>query len=150
MFSDNVGNIYFACGTCIRKMNAATNVVTMAGSFTTGGSANGVTNIARFSNANGACLSQGMIFVADSGNQLIRNITFNPQPQVVSGAYLGIGTYAGITISGAVGRTYQIQSSPDLSNWTTRATVLLPSSPYLWIDQNPIAGNKFYQAILLP
>jgi hypothetical protein len=152
MFSDNVGNIYFACGSCIRKMNAQTNVVTMAGVFSgTGYNNNTVAgNLARFSGANGACLSQGMIFVADSGNERIRNITFNPQPQVVSGANLGIATYAGVTISGAVGRTYQIQSSPDLSNWTTRATVLLPSSPYLWIDQNPIAGNKFYQAILLP
>jgi hypothetical protein len=150
MFSDNIGNIYFACGTCIRKMNAATNVVTMAGIFGSSGSANGVTNIARFSSANGACLSQGMIFVADSGNQLIRNITFNPQPQVVSGANLGIGTFAGVTINGAVGRTYQIQSSPDLNSWTTRTTLLLTSSPYLWIDQNPISGNNFYRALLLP
>jgi sugar lactone lactonase YvrE len=150
MFSDNLGNIYFACGTCIRKMNAGTNVVTMAGSFTTSGSANGVTNIARFSSANGACLSQGMIFVADSGNELIRNIAFNPQPQIVTGANLGIGTFAGVTITGAVGRTYQIQSSPDLNTWTTRATLLLTSSPYLWIDQNPISGNNFYRALLLP
>jgi hypothetical protein len=122
----------------------------MAGSFTTSGFANSVTNIARFSSANSACLSQGMIFVADANNELIRNITFNPQPQVVAPANLGIGTYAGITINGLVGRTYQIQSSPDMNSWTTRATLLLTSSPYLWIDPNPVAGNKFYQAILLP
>jgi hypothetical protein len=88
--------------------------------------------------------------VADSGNNRIRQISFNPQPQVVSGANLNIGTFAGVTITGVVGRTYQIQSSPDMSTWTTVATVLLTSSPYLWIDQNPIAGNKFYQAVLLP
>jgi len=29
-------------------------------------------------------------------------------------------------------------------------TVLLTSSPYLWIDQNPAGGNKFYRALLLP
>jgi hypothetical protein len=145
MFSDNLGNIYFACGTCIRKMNAQTNVVTMAGSFSQNAYTNGAGNLARFSSANGACLSQGSIFVADSGNQRIRQISFNPQPQVVSGANLGIATFAG-----AVGRTYQIQSSPDLSTWTTEAIVLLTSSPYLWIDQNPIAGNKFYQAVMLP
>ena len=41
MCSDNSGNIYFACGTSIRKMDAATNVVTMAGSFTQSGYTNG-------------------------------------------------------------------------------------------------------------
>ena len=150
MRADNSGNIYLACGSSIRKMNAATNVVTMAGSFTQNAYTNGVGNLARFNTASGLCLSQGSIFVADSGNQRIRQISFNPQPQVVTGANLGIGTFAGITITGAVGRTYQIQSSPDLNTWTTRATLLLTSSPYLWIDQNPIAGNKFYQALLLP
>jgi hypothetical protein len=156
MFADNAGNIYFVCGTCIRKMDAQTNVVTMAGSFTQSGYTNGAGNLARFnlsygaSGASGACMAQGMIFVGDSGNERIRNITFNPQPQVVSGANLGIGTFAGITITGIVGRTYQIQSSPDLSTWTTGTTILLNASPYLWIDQNPIARNKFYQAILLP
>jgi len=152
MVSDNSGNIYMACGgTSIRKMNAQTNVVTMAGSFTQSGYTNGVTgNLARFNGANGICLAQGMIFVADSANQRIRNITFNPVAQTVSPANLGIGSYAGITITGTVGRTYQIQSSPDTGAWTTRATVLLTSSPYLWFDQNPIAGNNFYRALLLP
>ena len=151
MFSDNVGNIYFACGTCIRKMNAQTNVVTMAGSFAQGGGyTNGAGNLARFNGASGICISGGTIYVADSGNQRIRDIAFNPQTQIVSGANLAIGTFAGITIIGSVGRTYQIQSSPDLNTWTTVATVLLTSSPYLWIDQNPVSGNKFYQALLLP
>lgn len=152
MISDNAGNIYFACGgTSIRKMNAQTKVATMAGSFTQSGYTNGVAgNLARFNGASGICLAQGMIFVADSGNQRIRNITFNPIVQTVSPANLGIGTYAGITITGVVGRSYQIQSSPDMGAWTTRATILLTSSPFLWIDQNPVAGNNFYRALLLP
>jgi hypothetical protein len=147
---DNSGNVYLACGTSIRKMDAATNVVTMAGSFTQNAYTNGAGNLARFSSASGLCLSQGSIFVADSGNQRIRQISFNPQPQVVSGANLSIGTFAGLTITGVVGRTYQIQASPDLSAWNTVATILLTSSPYLWIDQNPVNGNKFYRALLLP
>jgi hypothetical protein len=150
MVSDNAGNLYFACNYCVRKMNAQTNVVTMAGNFNGFGYANGSGNLALFNGADGVCIAGGTIYVADPGNERIRNITFNPQPQVVSGANLNIGTYAGVTITGAVGRTYQIQSSPDLNTWTTVATVLLTSSPYLWIDQNPIAGNKFYQAVLLP
>jgi hypothetical protein len=37
-----------------------------------------------------------------------------------------------------------------MTNWTTRATLLLNASPYLWIDQNPVSGSKFYRALLLP
>jgi hypothetical protein len=155
MCVDGSGNLILACGGSIRKMDASSNVVTMAGSFTQTGYTNGAGNLARFSpggsgSREGVCISGGIIFVADSGNQRIRQISFNPSSQVVTGANLGIGTFAGVTINGAVGRTYQIQSSPDLNTWTTRATILLNASPYLWIDQNPIAGNKFYRAVLLP
>jgi hypothetical protein len=155
LFSDNAGNIYFVCGSCIRKMDAQTNVVTLAGIFpfnygSPAGYANGPGNIARFNNASGGCLSQGMIFVADTGNNRIRNIAFNPQPQVTPPASLQLNTYPGLQITGTIGRTYQIQTSPDLSSWTTAATLLLNSSPYLWIDQNPVSGNKYYRAVLLP
>jgi hypothetical protein len=150
MFSDNQGNIYFVCGSCIRKMNAQTNVVTLAGNFSQSGYANGPGYLARFSNASGGCFSQGMIFVADAGNNRIRNIAFDPQSQVVSPANLQLNTYPGLQITGTIGRTYQIQTSPDLNVWTTTTTLLLNSSPYLWIDQNPVSGNKFYRAVMLP
>jgi hypothetical protein len=150
MFFDNSGYLFLACGNCIRKISATTNVVTMAGSFTQTGYTNGAGNLTRFNGAGGVCISGGTIYVADASNERIRSITNNPQTQVVSGANLGIGTFAGVTITGTVGRTYQVQSSPDLNAWTTRATLLLNSSPYLWIDQNPVSGNKFYRAILLP
>jgi sugar lactone lactonase YvrE len=153
MSVDGSGNVIFVGGfpgSSVRKMDASSNVVTMAGSFTQTGYTNGAGNLARFNNAGGVCIASGTIYVADTSNQRIRQISFNPQPQVVTGANLGIGTFAGVTIIGTVGRTYQVQSSPDLNAWTTRATILLTSSPYLWIDQNPIAGNKFYQALLLP
>jgi hypothetical protein len=150
MFSDNLGNIYFACGTCIRRMDAQTNVVTLAGNFSQNGYADGAGNLALFNSANGACLSQGMIFVADSANQVIRNITFNPTPQVLSPANLQLNIYPGLQITGSVGRTYQIQTSPDLNSWSIKTNLLLTSSPYLWIDQNSVSGNKFYRAVMLP
>lgn len=136
-----------------RKMDAQTNVVTLAGIFNQYGSpsyANGPGNLARFNNASGGCFSQGMIFIADTGNNRIRNITFNPQPQVLPPASLLLNTYPGLQINGVIGRTYQIQTSPDLNNWTTTATLLLNSSPYLWIDQNPVSGSKYYRAVMLP
>jgi hypothetical protein len=149
MCADNSGNIYLACGYSIRKMDANTNVVTMAGNFTPG-YVNGAGNISQFNWAIGVCLAGGSIYIVDSYNQRIRQISFNPTAQVVTGANLGIGTFAGVTITGTVGRTYQVQSSPDMTSWTTRATLLLTSSPFLWIDQNPVSGNKFYRAVMLP
>ena len=155
--ADGFGNLYLACfspsaGNSIRKMTATTNVTTLAGSFTQYGYANGIGSLARFNGGGdeGICFSQGMIFLADAFNYRIRQISFNPSSQVVSSANLQLNTYPGLQIIGTVGRTYQIQTSPDIASWTTRATLLLTSSPFLWIDQNPVSGNKFYRAVLLP
>lgn len=155
MCVDSFGNLIFtdsavATGSAVRKISPTTNVTTLAGSFGQNTYVNGAGNLARFNEASGVCASGGTIYVADTYNQRIRSITNNPQPQVVAGANLGIGTFTGVTILGTVGRTYQVQSSPDMTSWTTRATLLLTSSPYLWIDQNPVAGNKFYRAVMLP
>jgi hypothetical protein len=152
MFSDNQGNLYLVCGSCVRKINAQTSVVTLAGVFSQyqAAYANGPGYLARFFNAAGGCFSQGMIFVADTGNNRIRSIAFNPPSQVVLPANLQLNTYPGLQITGTVGRTYQIQTSPDMNAWSTVTALLLTSSPYLWIDQNPVSGNKFYRAVLLP
>ncbi len=150
MFFDHAGILYMVCGSCVRKMDAQTNVSTLAGAFYQTGYNDGPGNIALFSSADGGCFSQGMVFFADGGNNRIRNITFNAQGQPVAPANLQLNTYPGVQITGAIGRTYQIQSSPDMNTWNPVATVLLNSSPYLWIDRNPVAGNKFYRAVLLP
>jgi hypothetical protein len=152
MFSDNAGNLYLACGSCVRKMDAQSNVVTLAGTFYQYSPtyADGPGYLARFYNATGGCFSRGMVFIADSGYNRIRDITFNPQPQVVAPANLQLNTYPGVQITGTVGRTYQIQTSPDLNTWTTRATLLLTTSPYLWMDSNAVNGKHFYRAVMLP
>ncbi len=56
-----------------------------------------------------------MIFVADANNERIREISFNPQARLVTPPNLGIATYAGLTLTGLVGRTYQIQISPNMT-----------------------------------
>ena len=157
MCADGNGNLYLACfsstsGESVRKMSATTNVTTLAGSFVQHGYTNGTGSLARFNGSGneGICISAGVIFLADAFNYRIRQISFNPSSQVVSPASLQLNAYPGLQIVGTVGRTYQIQTSPDMNAWTTRATLLLNSSPYLWIDQNPVSGNKFYRALLLP
>jgi hypothetical protein len=150
MSFDHAGNLYLVCGSCVRKMDPQTRVTTLAGTFYQTGYNDGPGNVALFNSANGGCFSQGMVFVADGGNNRIRNITFNAQGQPVVPANLQLNTYPGVQITGSIGRTYQIQSSPDMNTWNTVTTVLLTSSPYLWIDRNPVAGNKFYRAVMLP
>lgn len=148
--TDSSGSIILACGTSVRRISASTNVDTIAGNFMQGGYANGAGNLARFLAASGVCVSGGTIYVADSGNHRIRSVTNNPTEQPVQPANLQLDTYPGLRITGTVGRTYRVESSPDNTNWTTRATLLLTSTPYLWIDQNPLTGSKFYRALLLP
>jgi hypothetical protein len=150
MCVDDSGNMILACDYSLRIMTASTNVTTLAGAFPQSGYTNGAGNFARFNDARGVCISQGIIHVADSGNQRIRQITFNPTPQPVTPANLQLSTFSGLQIIGTVGRTYQIQSSPDMATWSTAATLLLTASPYLWIDQHPVSGDKFYRAFMLP
>ena len=153
MCVDGSGNVILSCphgGTSIRKMTAGTNVLTIAGSFTETGYTDGVGSLARFIDPEGVCVSQGIIFVADYGDHRIRNITFNPAPQPVTGADLNLNTYPGLQITGVVGRTYRVESATDMSTWHAETTILLTSSPYLWIDPNALGQKKFYRAFLLP
>lgn len=66
---------------------------------------------------------------------------------------LGINMYAGLTLTGVVGSTNEIEYEYDLSqtNWTFLTNVVLTSSPYLFIDTNStFFSHRFYQAIPLP
>jgi hypothetical protein len=95
-------------------------------------------------------LARSKVSTTAPGNQHEQEINLHSQPQIVSEANLSIRTYAGISITGVVGRTYEIQSSSDLNNWNKVTTVRLTSSPYLWLDPNPVSGNTFYRALLFP
>jgi len=67
---------------------------------------------------------------------------------------LGINTYAGLSIFGQTGATYEIQYTCDLlrpTNWVTLTTLTLPNSPYLYFDPTS-AGHpgRFYRALVVP
>jgi len=147
MCNDGSGNIIFACVLSIRKLNVATSeVTTIAGSFTSQGYVDGTNYLARFGWAEGVCMSQGRIFVADGNNQCIREIYLNPAGSNI----LSASICAVVSITGVVGRLYQIESSTDLNTWNPETTIILTSSPFLWIDQNGLGQKKFYRAVLLP
>ncbi len=67
---------------------------------------------------------------------------------------LGIQTYAGLTITGAVGTVYSIEYVSDLaqtnnpSAWRCLEFLQLPANPYLWADKSaPATGQRFYRAV---
>ena len=131
-------------------MTATTNVLTLAGSFSQYGYTNGPGSVARFVGACGVCCVPGTIFVADYLDHRIRTITFNPAPQPVTGANLNLDMYPGLQITGIIGRTYRVESSTDMSTWQAETTILLTSSPFLWINPNALGQKKFYRVFLLP
>jgi hypothetical protein len=66
---------------------------------------------------------------------------------------LSIQMYAGLTLNGSIGASYDIQSSTDLSvsNWTTLEQITLTNTPSLYFDTNsPGFSRRFYRAILRP
>jgi len=72
-------------------------------------------------------------------------------------AELSIQTYAGLTITGAVGTVYSVEYVTDLaqtndpSAWRCLEFLQLPASPYLWADKSaPVSGQRFYRARVFP
>ena len=70
---------------------------------------------------------------------------------------LSLQTFAGIKIVGEIGRTYSIQfatdadSGNDWFNWASIANIVLPTTPYVFVDTASGARSKgFYRAVLLP
>jgi formylglycine-generating enzyme required for sulfatase activity len=79
------------------------------------------------------------------------------EAQAQAPAELAIQTYAGLTITGAVGEVYSIEyvsglaESSDPGAWQCLEFLQLPASPYLWVDQSaPAKGARFYRAVEIP
>jgi len=70
----------------------------------------------------------------------------------LSVSFLQIHEYAGITILGVPGKTYRVEASPEAGgNWTVLTNLVLPQSPYIWIDyESPNVGTRVYRAAELP
>ncbi len=74
-----------------------------------------------------------------------------PRVPAQTNTVLSVQLYAGVSIIGDVGTTWQIQYTTDLSQtngWVPLANVTLTSSPQLWVDTStPAAANRFYRAV---
>jgi len=83
------------------------------------------------------------------------SVTNTPAQVVVNSAGVSLGLYPGITVTGVVGYTYDIQSNPDLTNtngWTTVATLTLFQPVVFWVDVNhnaasPTNQHRFYRVL---
>ena len=67
------------------------------------------------------------------------SVTNAPAQVVVDPAGVSLGLYPGITVTGTVGYTYNIQATSNLSStntWTTMATLTLQQPVQLWVDTN--------------
>jgi hypothetical protein len=58
--------------------------------------------------------------------------------------------YAGVTITGEVGKTYNVLGSQAASGspWLTLTNFVLPSSPYLFFDSRSVTNRQFYRVEL--
>ncbi|HEY9172406.1 MAG TPA: HAF repeat-containing protein [Verrucomicrobiae bacterium] len=66
---------------------------------------------------------------------------------------LSIALYAGLTINGIVGRTYRIDyldAVTPSSTWLELTNIVLPTTPYLFLDARPLAYQRYYRSVLLP
>ena len=147
--TDSLGNLYVSDVSVIRKVTPERMVTTLAGGH---GSAfaDGDGMAATFSYPAGIAVGpDGKIYLADVSNQRIRRITYSPVPT----AAFNIGLYAGLSITGLIGRSYRIDFVNSLPNsdWKAATTIKLTSSPYLWFDAESIdIPKRFYRAVLLP
>jgi len=154
---DNANNIYVADNgsSTIRKITPAGLVSTLAGSGVAG-SVNGVGAAASFTNPSGLVVdAAGNVYVADSGNQLIRKIT--PKGVVTTFAGNGLPGDSNGTINATfnfpndlvfdnAGNFYVSDySSDEIRKVTPGGTVsTLAGSPLLGSTNGPGASAQFY------
>lgn len=101
MTSDAQGNVYVTSGHAIKKITAAGQVSTFAGSFSVSGFSDGTSGSARFYSPMGMTAdAQGNLYVADANNQAIRKIT----PAGVVTTIAGNGTTGSANGNGSAAR----------------------------------------------
>lgn len=81
------------------------------------------------------------------------SVTNTPEQVVVNPAGVSLALYPGVTITGVVGYTYNIQASTNLTDtngWTTVETLTLTEPQQLWVDVNNSTSahpQRFYRVV---
>src|SRR5690242_13239343 len=74
-----------------------------------------------------------------------------PRAVAQTAAGLGIQTYAGLSITGAVGTVYSVEYATDLgqtNEWRCLTFLQLPATNYLWFHPTALAtGKRFYRSV---
>ena len=94
--TDGAGNVYItdSSANTVRKITPGGLVTTIAGQAGQRGSADGMGTAARFSGPEGIVAdAAGNLFVADSGNRLIRKIAVNGEVTTIAGTVGTVGTF---------------------------------------------------------
>ena len=84
------------------------------------------------------------------------SVTSDPSIVSITGlpASLAIDTYVGIAVTGTVGSKYRIEYTLDLkltNSWIILTNIVLPTSPFLWIDTGSTNSPKrYYRALSAP
>jgi len=127
---DASGNLYVAeqSGQTIRKIDVAGNVTTVAGSWNSHGSADGVGSAARFFNPSGIAVGpSGDVYVADTGNYVIRRISPSGTVSTFAGLAGNSGSTDGPTAAARFNNPYALTFDgsgnlfvADTNNYTIR------------------------------
>lgn len=146
---DSAGNLYVtdSGNHTIRKITAAGVVTTLAGTVGKSGLADGAGSQARFSNPNGLTVdASGNVYVADTGNNVIRKITPGGTVFTVAGIPGPSGSADGTGTAVRFNQPYSITVDAsgnlyiaDSLNHTLRRGVISASSPSISITGAPAA-----------
>jgi hypothetical protein len=89
-------------------------------------------------------VANGLVYVV-GGEDTTGNLTML---EALTPLLSGIRLYAGLTIQGQVGSSYEIDYVNDLgnTNWQAQAVITLPTTPYIYFDTNsPYSARRFYR-----
>ncbi len=113
-----------------------------------------VFNGTNLAGANGATLTLSNLTASMAGmySVIVSNAVDSVTSAPATLSLVNLQMFAGLTIVGQVGGTYQIDYRNDLNNtnWLNITNVVLPRSPYLFIDtESPQYPLRFYRAALV-
>ena len=144
---DTAANVYVAdsFSHTIRKMTPAGVVTTIAGSPLYAGSNDGPGSVAQFNSPRGVAVdTAGNVYVTDSLNHTLR-IGRPPPPIIVASSLARTNGQFSFTIQSLPGSAVEIHASPDLSNWSSIATLTNLTGTAAFSDPATNFQRRFYR-----